>query len=54
MKMAATSILVVEDDPGYRELLELGLKEDGYKVATVANYIEARQAFEKSPYALVI
>ena len=54
MKMASTSILVVEDDPAYRELLELSLKENGYKVATVANYAEARQVFEKSPYALVI
>jgi two-component system response regulator AtoC len=54
MKMAATSILAVEDDPGYRELLELALEEEGYKVATVANYTDARHAFEKSPYALVI
>jgi DNA-binding NtrC family response regulator len=52
--MPSKSILVVEDDPGYRELLELTLKEEGYQVATVADYNEALQAFQHAKYDLVI
>jgi two-component system response regulator AtoC len=42
---AAPRILVVEDDPDYRELLELSLKEEGYQVFTVADHREALEAF---------
>ena len=53
----APRILVVEDDPGYRELLELSLKEEGYQVATVADHREALEAFydpDKGGFDLVI
>ena len=52
--MASNSILVVEDDPGYRELLELNLKEEGYQVSTVADHKEALEAFQHTKFDLVI
>ena len=52
--MASNSILVVEDDPGYRELLELNLKEEGYQVSTVADHKEALEAFQRTKYDLVV
>ena len=35
------AILIVEDDPEVRELLELFLKEEGYRVTTAPNGVEA-------------
>jgi two-component system response regulator AtoC len=52
--MTAQSILVVEDDSGYRELLELTLREEGYEVATVTNHTEALNACKQDDYDLVI
>lgn len=54
MQKPSYSILVVEDDPAYRELLELNLREEGYQVATVADHSEALDYFEKEVYDLVI
>lgn len=54
MQKPSYSILVVEDDPAYRELLELNLREEGYQVATVADHSEALDSFEKEVYDLVI
>jgi len=54
MQETSHSILVVEDDPGYRELLELNLTEEGYSVTTAANQAEARAACDKARYDLVV
>jgi len=54
MQVTSQSILVVEDDPGYRELLELNLTEEGYRVTTAANQTEARDACDKNRYDLVV
>ena len=54
MQMNSQSILVVEDDAGYRELLELSLREEGYQVSTVANHSEALHAFNDAHYDVVI
>ena len=47
MQKPSYSILVVEDDPAYRELLELNLREEGYQVSTVTDHSEAIDNFEK-------
>jgi DNA-binding NtrC family response regulator len=39
-----TRILVVDDDPGFRGLLEAILKGEGYQVTSAANVAEARKA----------
>ncbi len=54
MQKPSYSILVVEDDPAYRELLELNLREEGYQVSTVTDHSEAIDNFEKEVYDLVI
>ncbi|MHC1697937.1 MAG: sigma-54-dependent transcriptional regulator [Geobacteraceae bacterium] len=47
-------ILVVDDDPSLRRVLEYNLQEDGYEVTVAASGSEGLQAFDKLSPALVI
>lgn len=47
-------ILLVEDDPDDRSVLELILRGNGYEVDAVATAAEAQARLDSRPYALVI
>ena len=47
-------ILIAEDDTNIRELLELGLKKNGYSVETAANGAEALEKARLTPPDLII
>jgi two-component system, NtrC family, response regulator PilR len=48
------SILVVDDEASIREMLEIMLAKEGYRVTTAANGTEALQSFKKHPAAVVL
>jgi two-component system response regulator FlrC len=48
------TILVVDDDPGFRRLLETILTREGYQVHTAASVTEALQAGQKRAFDLVL
>jgi two-component system response regulator PilR (NtrC family) len=48
------SILVVDDEASIREMLEIMLAKEGYKVAAAPSGPEALQLFKKHPYAVVL
>jgi two-component system response regulator PilR (NtrC family) len=48
------SILVVDDEASIREMLEIMLAKEGYKVAAAPSGPEALQLFKKRPYAVVL
>lgn len=48
------SILVVDDEPGIRDLLEFELKSAGYQVVTAVNGNEALERFKKDKFQLVL
>jgi DNA-binding NtrC family response regulator len=50
----AVSLLVVDDDPGFRRLLETILRGEGYDVDTAGNVAGARNACGRKRYRLVI
>lgn len=52
--MSAESILVVDDDPGFRTLLETILRGEGYAVETAGSVAEARSAGSRKSFHLVI
>ncbi len=47
-------ILVVDDDPGLRDLLERYLEDQGYKVTTVRDGVEMDQALSETEFDLLI
>jgi two-component system response regulator MprA len=47
-------ILVVDDDPGIQELLELALKGEGYRVTVAADGIDALRAIEAHRPDLIV
>ena len=47
-------ILVIDDDPSLRRVLEYNLEEDGYEVSVAASGVEGLQAFDELGPALVI
>jgi two-component system response regulator FlrC len=47
-------ILVVDDDPGFRQLLEAILKAEGYQVHSAAKVAEARKQILAVPYGLIV
>lgn len=47
-------ILLVEDDPDVRPILELVLRGDGYHVDAVASVAAAKALLDAEPYDLVI
>ena len=48
------TILVVDDDPQFRELYRTALQFEGFAVATASDGVAALQAIESDPPALVI
>lgn len=54
MNTATPHILVVEDDRFVRELVEIYLSAEGYRVTAVADGIEMRAAMARAPADLVI
>jgi CheY-like chemotaxis protein/tetratricopeptide (TPR) repeat protein len=52
--MAKQNLLVVDDDPRSRRVLEVTLRNAGYVVATAADGLEALARLEASPPALVL
>lgn len=51
---AAPTVLVVDDEPVIRELLEFALESEGLHVLTAADGIEAMEAIEAEPPAVVL
>ena len=47
-------VLVVDDEPGIRNVLEQAMSEDGFKVAKAVDGRQALKLFEKNPFPLVI
>ena len=47
-------ILIVEDDPGIREYLELGLQYEGFEVSSAGMASEALRLFEAQPPDIVL
>lgn len=43
------SVLVVDDEPGIRQLLQIALRREGYNAVLAAGYRAAIEAIEKSP-----
>ena len=52
--MTAQQILVVDDEPDIRTLIDEILSEEGYRVATAADAAEARESFRSRPPQLVL
>ncbi len=50
----AKNILVVDDEPRYRRLLEANLKTEGYEVITAADGHQALDVFPTRPFDLVL
>jgi len=48
------SILVVDDEPGMREVLEIMLRREGHAVSCASNVGGARKALAESPFDVVI
>lgn len=47
-------VLVVDDEPGFRDMLEYNLRDQDVHVDTVADGRAAEELLKKNPYALVI
>ncbi len=52
----AARVLVVDDEPGLREMISILLKRDGFDVTKAAGFVRAKEAIVSSPepYALVL
>jgi two-component system, NtrC family, response regulator PilR len=52
----AARVLVVDDEPGLREMIAILLKRDGFDVTKAPGFLRAKEAIESSPepYALVL
>ncbi|MCK5186596.1 MAG: response regulator, partial [Deltaproteobacteria bacterium] len=48
------SVLVVDDEPGIREFLQIMLDREGYDVSCAANGREAINFFKKKRYDVVV
>jgi CheY-like chemotaxis protein len=51
---ASATILVVDDEPGIRLLLETVLAAEGFRVVTAENGIDALQVVESAPPSVVV
>ncbi len=47
-------ILVVDDDPGFREMLQCMLSDDGFEVELATNGLEALSKYRANPTDLVV
>ena len=52
--MGTASILIVEDDPLIRRLLQLRFRREPLRVDTAADGVQALERLERSSYALVL
>ncbi len=52
--MPACSILIVDDEPGIRELLAIMLESSGYSVATAEDGVQAPKVMASRPIDVVI
>jgi two-component system, NtrC family, response regulator PilR len=48
------SVLIVDDQPSLREMLEILLNREGYQVATSGSGPEALELFRKTPFSVVL
>ncbi len=48
------SVLIVDDQQSLREMLEILLSEEGYRVATAGSGREALELFQKTPFSVVL
>ena len=48
------TVLVVEDEPGIRDFLSLVLAEEGFRVTTAGDGLEALRLVEREPPAIVL
>ncbi len=48
------SILIVDDEQSLREMLEILLAREGYKVVTAAGGLDALELFRKNPFSVVL
>ncbi len=46
---AAVKLLVVDDEPGLRQMLGILLRRQGYQVVEVAGFVAAREAIDQAP-----
>jgi CheY-like chemotaxis protein len=53
-RLAGVSILLVDDDPDGRELIEYALSEAGAAVITASSATEALERFKASPPSIVV
>jgi CheY-like chemotaxis protein len=51
---AATTLLVVDDDPGIRSMVALVLEDEGFRVATAANGAEALARVRAEPFGGIL
>lgn len=52
--MMTPSVLIVDDQQGLREMLEILLSREGYQVATAGSGLEALELFQKTPFSVVL
>ena len=53
-KTRKLNILIVDDEPGYRDLLTFQLNSIGLKAQAAQNAVEALQALNSSSYSLIV
>jgi CheY-like chemotaxis protein len=52
--VGATLILLVEDDPAIRRMMQMALEEEGYEVVAVADGLDALGALEQRQPGLIL
>jgi diguanylate cyclase (GGDEF)-like protein len=50
----AITVMIIEDHPDQRELLEIVLQKEGYRVITAANGVEALDRLAKEPVRVIL
>lgn len=50
----ALTVMIIEDHPDQRELLEIVLQKEGYRVVTASNGAEALEKLEKEPAHVIL
>ncbi|HWP56610.1 MAG TPA: diguanylate cyclase [Candidatus Acidoferrales bacterium] len=50
----AVTVMIIEDHPDQRELLEIVLQKEGYRVVTAANGLEALEKLQQEPVHVIL